>query len=114
MPNLIDFGDIDIEKVKTRADMECATKTHLLNLFKIVLNNNYNVFLIGSRAKGNYTNSSDYDIVIKSNAMNRDIIQKLHDKIDHSFIPFNIDVLNFDKLSDSFKEIAFKTSLKWV
>jgi predicted nucleotidyltransferase len=110
----IDFGNIDKTKIKTRTDMEVAVKHYLLELFAKSFNSPYEVFLIGSRAKGTHTSASDFDLVIKGEEMNRKKYFYLMDKINDSFIPFHIDLLIYSNLSEEFKKEAFKKMVKWV
>jgi predicted nucleotidyltransferase len=50
------------------------------------------VILYGSRAKGNYRNSSDIDITIKGQSLSLEIINKISTKIDDLLLPYTIDL----------------------
>jgi predicted nucleotidyltransferase len=50
------------------------------------------VILYGSRAKGNYRNSSDIDITIKGQSLSLEIINKISTRIDDLLLPYTIDL----------------------
>lgn len=65
------------------------------NLLQKVFSNNpeiNNVLLFGSRAKGNYNNRSDIDLVITNDLPNRYVIGKILDEVNNSNFPYLIDL----------------------
>jgi predicted nucleotidyltransferase len=58
------------------------------------------VKLYGSRAKGNYTNKSDIDLVAFGENIDRFIIAKLLLDFDDSDIPYHVDLQNYDDLKN--------------
>ena len=62
------------------------------------------VVVYGSRAKGNYKETSDIDLVIKGD-YKKDIIGNLLDEIDESNFPYLCDISYFEKItSQNLKE----------
>ena len=59
------------------------------------------VLVYGSRAKGNYTPTSDIDLVIKNaGMMDRDILADIHDQIDESDFPYLCDLQYFEQVKN--------------
>ena len=56
------------------------------------------VVLYGSRAKGNYTNRSDIDLVIKGSKTDRHIIANILLDFDDSNIPYLIDLQDISNI----------------
>jgi len=56
------------------------------------------VIVYGSRAKGNYTLSSDIDLTIKGQYLDHTVLQSLLTKFDESTLPFTIDLSIFDQI----------------
>ena len=72
----------------------------------------YKIFLFGSRAKWNYKNNSDYDIWILWEKK-IDFIKLIRLKSKLNELPYIIDIVDFQTVSDDFKEIALKKIKKW-
>jgi predicted nucleotidyltransferase len=73
----------------------------------------FSYFLFGSRAKWNFRKNSDYDIGImwKNKLDLRKYVslkRELNDKIN-----YNIDLIDFNRVWNDFKEIAFKNIKIW-
>ncbi len=90
-----------------------------LSLLKnIVLSNipldKYNVFLFGSRVRAKHKFAADYDIGVKGNEpLSLNTISKIKDIIEESMIPFDVDIIDFSNVSDSFKKVALKEYKTW-
>jgi predicted nucleotidyltransferase len=56
--------------------------------------------IYGSRAKGNYKNSSDIDIAIHASSMSEDDFAKLCFELNELPIVFKIDVVHVESLTD--------------
>jgi predicted nucleotidyltransferase len=55
--------------------------------------------IFGSRAKGNYRNGSDVDIVLKGGNITRDIILTISGELnEETTMPYHFDVLNFNTI----------------
>lgn len=59
------------------------------------------VLVYGSRAKGNYTERSDIDLVLKENTANRHLIGQLLLEIDDSDLPYQVDLQDYNKIKNS-------------
>lgn len=58
------------------------------------------VLIFGSRAKGNYRNNSDINLVIKGNNINLSTLQEIENKLEELYIPNVIDLLVFDTIEN--------------
>jgi uncharacterized protein len=57
--------------------------------------------IFGSRAKGNYKNGSDVDIVLKGKNITRDTILSISGELnDETIMPFQFDILNFSTIKN--------------
>jgi len=56
--------------------------------------------LYGSRAKGNYKNGSDIDLILQGAALSLNVIYKILDDIDELLLPYTIDLSIFKDISD--------------
>jgi predicted nucleotidyltransferase len=57
------------------------------------------VIIYGSRAKGNYRNSSDIDITLKGEKLTTELLSKIETDIDDLLTPYMFDVSIFKKLN---------------
>ncbi|MBU1171819.1 MAG: nucleotidyltransferase domain-containing protein [Proteobacteria bacterium] len=72
------------------------------------------VFLFGSRASGGHTSRSDADIgLLSDDKLPHDLFHKIRNAIDESIIPWKVDVVDFTKVSPSFKDEALKDIVIW-
>ncbi|MBI1838205.1 MAG: nucleotidyltransferase domain-containing protein [Flavobacteriia bacterium] len=58
------------------------------------------VILYGSRAKGNYRNSSDIDLTIFSKSITIEDLYKIEIELDDLLLPYTIDLSIFSKISN--------------
>jgi predicted nucleotidyltransferase len=58
------------------------------------------IILFGSRAKGNFKQGSDIDICIKGVNITQQDVKTLLCKIDKLDLPWEIDLLSYDSISD--------------
>ena len=73
---------------------------HLIVLCKRHLSQG-TVVVYGSRAKGNFTERSDIDLVIQdAGTTDRHLLAELHDQIDESNIPYLCDIHYFDEINN--------------
>ena len=75
---------------------------------------NIKVFIFGSRARGDNFTVSDVDIgyIPKDNFDDRKI-SSLKEKIENSTIPYKVEVVNFNNVSEDFKNEAMKDIEIW-
>ena len=59
------------------------------------------VLLFGSRAKGNYRDNSDIDLVIKGKDINLTILQEIENKLEALYIPNTIDLIVYDNIHNA-------------
>lgn len=56
--------------------------------------------LYGSRAKGNFRNGSDIDIVLKGKGLNLQVMNQIGSKLDDLLLPYMLDVSVYNQISD--------------
>lgn len=56
--------------------------------------------LYGSRAKGNYKNGSDIDIVLKGRDLTLQKLLRINNQLDELSLPYTIDINSFDFISN--------------
>ncbi len=94
-------------------------RKYLKILKRIVLgatkDKNCKVFLFGSRARGDFVRSSDADIGIEGLDDKEFLKVKryIEEKIEESIVPFDVDIINFNKVSKKFRSEAIKEGVKW-
>lgn len=66
---------------------------------------NYQLYLYGSRAKGTARRFSDVDIAINSLELNSLILSKIKFDIEESTIPYSVDILDYNSISEDFKNL---------
>jgi predicted nucleotidyltransferase len=58
------------------------------------------VLIFGSRAKGNYRDNSDIDLVIKGENINLSTLQEIENKLEELYIPNSIDLIVYDSINN--------------
>ncbi len=58
------------------------------------------VVIYGSRAKGNYTERSDIDLVVKNSPIDRHIISKILMDLNDSDLPYLLDIQSFEAIKN--------------
>jgi predicted nucleotidyltransferase len=67
------------------------------------------VFIFGSRACGKVKEHSDLDIAIKGDTcLEKEVLRTLKTTFEESELPFKVDIVDMNALSDSFKKIVEK------
>ena len=56
--------------------------------------------IFGSRARGDYRDNSDIDIALFGNKLTYSINTKIYYDIDNLYLPYKIDLINFNTLTD--------------
>ena len=56
--------------------------------------------LYGSRAKGNYSNGSDIDLVLKGNKLDETILRKIRRQLDDLLLPYTIDIAIYESIDN--------------
>ncbi len=62
------------------------------------------VWVFGSRVKGTSRPDSDLDLVVFSKPEENRQVHELKEALDESNLPFRVDVLVWDRISDAFRE----------
>lgn len=76
-----------------------------LKMLKSILSqyNGYGFYLFGSRITNKVKPFSDIDLLYFDNISNKEIFQ-LKDDLEESNLPYKVDLVNYNKCSDSFKK----------
>lgn len=76
------------------------------------------IILFGSRAKGNYSDGSDFDLAIDSEINNSIVLGKIKDKIDDISGLYSVDLVDINSVDCDFKKIILETGKliyeKWI
>jgi len=56
--------------------------------------------LYGSRAKGNFRNGSDIDLVLKGKNLDLQVMNKLSEQLDDLLLPYTLDVSVYKQITD--------------
>ncbi len=94
------------------------TNKYLLELKDLVLNElkgeKVKVFVFGSRARGDNYTASDVDIgLIPYDNLNSLKISLLKEKIENSTVPYKVQIVDFNHVSEDFKKEALKDIVVW-
>ncbi len=84
---------------------------------KIVLqevNGTTRVFLFGSRAYGDFKPFSDADVgLLDSEGISPAVIASIENNLNESCVPYKVDLVDFSKVSEKFKDEAMKKIVVW-
>lgn len=81
---------------------------------KILHGENVKVVLFGSRVGNNHSVCSDVDIgIIPYGKFDRSKLAFLKEKAEGINIPYKVDIINFEEVSESFKKEALKEVVVW-
>ena len=69
-----------------------------------LISNSYQIHLFGSRARGDNTAVSDYDIAVQSTEDLSLSLSVAREMLEESTIPFMVDLVDLQTTSDSFRE----------
>jgi uncharacterized protein len=73
-----------------------------------------NLYLFGSRAKGKHHETSDIDIAIDNKTkIEKKIVCQLKNSIDSLNIPYTIDIVDFNNVSEILKKQIEKDKISW-
>ena len=91
---------------------ESIVKDKLLELCR---NKTCRIFLFGSRARGQVTRGSDFDIGITGLSKNEfeNLTRKFQEFLDQSIVPYSVDLVNFDRVAPEFRKQAEKHIRIW-
>lgn len=86
---------------------------YLGEMKKIIANRldieNYRLFLFGSRAVGQNRQFSDYDLgILGPKKVSATALALMNADLDDSDIPYRVEVIDFQNVSESFRRVAMK------
>ena len=86
-------------------------KSLVIDIFK---EENVIVILFGSRARGDYSRVSDIDIgILPERDLDKMKLVLLKEKIEDLNLPYTVDVVDLSKVSELFREKAFRDGVIW-
>lgn len=62
------------------------------------------IYLFGSRTKGSSRKYSDIDIALDCPNLNENILLKIKNDFENSTLPYEVDVLDLNNISETFKQ----------
>jgi predicted nucleotidyltransferase len=73
------------------------------------------VFLFGSRARGDTKRSSDFDVGIRGlpATVFSELRRKIEDAVEEGNIPHDVDIVDFNRVLEPFSSIALKDRIVW-
>jgi predicted nucleotidyltransferase len=72
------------------------------------------IFLFGSRAEGKTSSTADIDIgILPTTPLDNLLLGELQEMIEDSFVPYHVDLVDFSKVSKTFKQQALKKTMPW-
>ena len=99
--------------------MPSACDEKYLNMLKeiilsIVDTKTVMVFLFGSRVSGRHSSSADADIgLLADEKLPANLYHKIRNAIDESIIPWEVDIIDFTRADQTFKEETLKDIVIW-
>ena len=94
------------------------TKHDLSELKELILHHFHDddikIFLFGSRARNENIEYSDVDVgLLPSKKLDASKIVLLREKIENSNIPYKVDIVNVNEVSEDFKKEMLKDAVIW-
>lgn len=78
----------------------------------VIENKEIGVFLFGSSLKEE--SFGDLDLGLMGNEVDNDLINKLDEILKNSTFPYIVDVVDFNKVSEDFKNNVFSKEILWI
>lgn len=83
-------------------------------ILKYLKDEDVKVVLFGSRARGEFANTSDVDIgIIVGKGADRKKLILLREYIDEINIPYKVEIVDLSTVSEEFKKMALKEAVVW-
>ncbi len=87
-------------------------KNKIKNIISKYIEEKDRVFIFGSSVRNDKYNDIDVGILASEN---RNIkIYLINEELENSTIPYKIDVIDFNKVEDDFKNEIFKNEIVWI
>lgn len=64
---------------------------------------NCKIYIFGSRVKGSAKKYSDIDIALESEDINEKTLQRIKNEFENSSLPYEVDVIDINNISETFK-----------
>jgi len=98
--------------------LEDTMKDSIEKLKEVFLNflkdEDVKIILFGSRARGDFVNTSDVDVgIITGKRFNKKKLILLREYIEELNIPYKVEIVDFSAVSEEFKKIALKEAIVW-
>ena len=104
----------DIDFTKQKHSLYQKSETYLKQLLTEKLPENSHFFLFGSRAQGTSGEMADIDIgILAEEPLSLEITNTIKEAIEESFVPYQVDLVDFMTVSESFKQQALKKVIPW-
>ena len=72
------------------------------------------IFLFGSRARGQGLRGSDVDVgFLGKKPVEKIYFSRIHQELEESSVPFQVDLVDFFGKSERFRKIALKKTILW-
>lgn len=97
----------------TRQELISRSEAYIRQLLKEHVPPQAHVYLYGSRARHDNRWNSDYDLWIDSD-IPRQVITKIIDQLDESFVPFKVDIITTPQLKGHFAEQVKRDAMLWM
>ncbi|MGB9716356.1 MAG: nucleotidyltransferase family protein [Thermodesulfovibrionales bacterium] len=99
--------------METQKNMEFLEKLKEVFL-SFLKDEDVKVILFGSRARGDFVNTSDIDIgIIAGKNFDKRKLILLREYIEELNIPYKVEIIDLSNVSEKFKEIALKETVVW-
>ncbi len=83
-------------------------------ILKYLKDEDVKVVLFGSRARGEFVNTSDVDVgIIVGKGADRKKLILLREYIDELNIPYKVEIVDFSTVSEEFKNMVLKEAVVW-
>ena len=83
-------------------------------ILKFLKDEDVKVVLFGSRARGEFLNTSDVDVgIIVGKGADRKKLILLREYIDELNIPYKVEIVDFSTVSEVFKNMVLKEAVVW-
>jgi len=83
-------------------------------LLKFLSDEDVKIVLFGSRARGDFVNTSDVDVgIIPGEKFDRRKLTLLREYIDKLNIPFKVEIVDLSMVSEDFKQTTLKEAVVW-
>ena len=98
----------------TREDLKAISEDFIKQTLLEYLPPNTQVFIFGSRARGDARWNSDYDLWINDEISN-ETLHNIQEKLEESFVPFSVDIVTKKQLeNDLFSQQLKKDCKPWM